>query len=199
MSNVLTHPEQFVFAQDQELKTTSLKVAEAFGKDHSNVIKVLERTLAQVPDSFEEVNFDASEYVRNNNLGFPVKYKMYVITKDGFMLLVMGFTGKKAMAIKIAYINAFNLMHEKLMTQQKLLAPFQREYKRYGVCLNYNHQSNLDRIAHVLRWAKTSENMRLYDDLMELVVSLEYINHKTIDSFDMLGKVQFQLNSWVER
>jgi hypothetical protein len=41
------------------------------------------------------------------------------MTKDGFMLLVMGFTGKKAMAVKIAYINAFNMMAKELARQQK--------------------------------------------------------------------------------
>lgn len=136
MSNsIAISPEQFIFAQDQELRTTSLKVAEAFGKEHSNVIKVIERTLIQVSDSFGKVNFNATEYEQNNNLGLPAKYKMYEITKDGFMFLVMGFTGKKAAGIKEAYINAFNLMHEKLFPVRKesLPAPRAKTYIQGGL------------------------------------------------------------------
>ena len=70
MNELALHPEYFIFAQESELKTTSLKVAEAFGKDHSNVIKAIERTLTQVSDSFGKVNFSVSEYEKENNLGF---------------------------------------------------------------------------------------------------------------------------------
>lgn len=104
----------FIFAQGEELKTNSKQVADAFGKDHSNVLKAIDKTLTQVSDIFGKVNFNATEYVQENNLGIPTSYRMYEMTKDGFMFLVMGFTGKAAAQIKEAYINAFNLMHAKL-------------------------------------------------------------------------------------
>ena len=44
---------------------------------------------------------------------------MYIIYRDGFMLLVMGYTGKKALAIKLAYIEAFNAMEEELARRSK--------------------------------------------------------------------------------
>lgn len=48
---------------------------------------------------------------------------MYIIYRDGFMLLVMGYTGKKALAIKLAYIEAFNAMEEELARRSRPALP----------------------------------------------------------------------------
>jgi Rha family phage regulatory protein len=113
--NALTiTPEQFIFASENTLKTTSLKIAERFGKDHSNVLKAIDKILMQVSDSFGKVNFNATEYEQENNLGLMSKHRSYDLTRDGFMIVVMSFTGKPAMAIKEWYINAFNAMADKL-------------------------------------------------------------------------------------
>ncbi len=90
--------------------TTSLNVAEVFGKRHNNVLRDIENILTQVSEIFGKLNFELTEYVTKNNLGFDVKDPMYNLTFDGFVLLVMGYTGKKAMQFKIAYIEEFNRM-----------------------------------------------------------------------------------------
>ena len=114
MNAVAIDFEQFVQISHSEPVTTSEFVAKAFGKKHCNVLAKIEEIFTQVPDSFGERNFALLEKERKNNLGFFVKNKIYELTKDGFILLVMGFTGKNAMSIKIAYINAFNAIAEKL-------------------------------------------------------------------------------------
>ena len=114
MNAVAIDFEQFVQINHSEPVTTSEFVAKAFGKKHCDVLRKIEEIFTQVPDSFGERNFALLEKERKNNLGFFVKNKIYELTKDGFMLLVMGFTGKNAMSIKIAYINAFNAIAEKL-------------------------------------------------------------------------------------
>ena len=114
MNAVAIDFEQFVQINHSEPVTTSEFVAKAFGKKHYDVLRKIEEIFTQVPDSFGERNFALLEKERKNNLGFFVKNKIYELTKDGFMLLVMGFTGKNAMSIKIAYINAFNAIAEKL-------------------------------------------------------------------------------------
>ncbi|WMY91869.1 Rha family transcriptional regulator [Snodgrassella communis] len=114
MNAVAIDFEQFVQINHSEPVTTSEFVAKAFGKKHCDVLRKIEEICTQVPDSFGERNFALLEKERKNNLGFFVKNKVYELTKDGFILLVMGFTGKNAMSIKIAYINAFNAMAEKL-------------------------------------------------------------------------------------
>lgn len=114
MNAIALSPEQFIFAQGEELKTSSLKVAERFGKRHDNVIRDIDKILPQVSDIFGKLNFEETEYEQKNNLGLMVKYRSFNLTKDGFMFLVMSFTGKEAAAIKEWYINAFNLMYNKL-------------------------------------------------------------------------------------
>lgn len=104
---------------------TSLQVAEAFGKEHKHVLRDIGQILPQVPEIFEKSNFGLTEYELENNLGFPVKHPMYIITKDGFTLLTMGYTGEKAMKFKVAYINRFNEMEEQLRSGSPAIPDFQ--------------------------------------------------------------------------
>lgn len=107
-------PAQIISADGNTLRTTSLHVAEVFGKRHDNVISKVESL--DCSSEFSVLNFKVCS--KNNELqnGKPQKY--FEMTKDGFMFLVMGFTGKKAAQIKEAYINAFNFMAEKLFADK---------------------------------------------------------------------------------
>ena len=96
--------------------TTSRKVAEVFEKKHCDVLRTIREL--EIPADFGQRNFASAEYEAINNLGKKVKYPEYLITRDGFTILAMGFTGKKAMEFKVAYINAFNAMEEALKNQQ---------------------------------------------------------------------------------
>ncbi|MGL4221089.1 MAG: Rha family transcriptional regulator [Shewanella sp.] len=96
--------------------TTSLKVAEAFGKRHDNVLRKLESL--ECSKEFNALNFEAVEYVDPKGEKRPA----YEMTKDGFIFVVMGFTGKQAAAIKEAYIKAFNEMADKLYVKPASLA-----------------------------------------------------------------------------
>lgn len=96
---------------------TSLDVAETFGKRHDNVLKSI-RDL-ECSEEFRLLNFKESEYLNEQNHRQP----MFLITRDGFTLLVMGYTGEKAMKFKEAYIKQFNhmekLLQEKFVERQK--------------------------------------------------------------------------------
>lgn len=97
---------------------TSLDVAETFDKRHADVLRDIE--LLQCSKEFRERNFALSKYsVENNKRSYP----MYYITRDGFIILVMGYTGEKAMQFKEAYIRQFNnmekLLKEKFVERQK--------------------------------------------------------------------------------
>jgi Rha family phage regulatory protein len=94
--------------------TTSLDVAKFFGKRHGNVLRDIRDLIEQTPAEFHRLNFEeASTEVEQPN-GGKVTYPMYRLTRDGFTLLAMGFTGKKALAFKVAYIAAFNKMETAL-------------------------------------------------------------------------------------
>lgn len=98
---------QFVQARNGQAFTTSQRVAEAFNKQHKHVLEKV-RSL-ECSDQFLTANFSAVQFDHRGNT-----YEAYEMTKDGFMFLVMGFTGKKAAAVKEGYIAAFNWMAEQL-------------------------------------------------------------------------------------
>lgn len=89
--------------------TTSLAIAERFGKRHDNVLQSIERL--DCSKEFSALNFQGCAYKGDNGKLIP----MYAITKDGFMFLAMGFTGKEAAAWKERFIAAFNAMERKLL------------------------------------------------------------------------------------
>jgi Rha family phage regulatory protein len=97
---------ELVIMHNKQAVTTSLRVAEVFGKDHKNVIQSIENLAAEKSAAkfFAEATY--------NNRG--KQYPMYYMNRDGFTLLAMGFTGKKALQFKIKYIQAFNSMEATL-------------------------------------------------------------------------------------
>ena len=97
--------------------TTSLEVAKFFGKRHDNVVRDIKEIIDNTPESFSALNFEGANYIDEQAKNRP----MYIIYRDGFMLLVMGYTGKKALVIKLAYIEAFNHMEAEIATSLKNL------------------------------------------------------------------------------
>lgn len=110
--------------------TTSLLVAETFGKRHDHVIRDIEelfvKTQNWVETDIQQVGtmFEKTEYETplNNGTGAVRKSPMYIMNRDGFTLLAMGFTGQKAVHFKLKYIAAFNTMEKQLTTQVKDMA-----------------------------------------------------------------------------
>jgi Rha family phage regulatory protein len=89
--------------------TTSLEVARIFNKRHDNVMQAIGNL--ECSEQFRLLNFKETVYKRKNpSGGRDIKAPMYLIRKDGFVFLAMGFTGKKAAQFKEAYIQAFNQM-----------------------------------------------------------------------------------------
>ncbi len=105
-------PQDVISIINNEPRTTSLKVAEVFGKLHKNVMQKIENL--DCSSEFASANFSANARLEQIGGGAQREFKYYEMTKDGFMFLVMGFTGKKAAQIKEAYINAFNWMAAQL-------------------------------------------------------------------------------------
>lgn len=118
MSNQLTNA---VSVSNGKVTTTSLKVAEIFGKRHDHVLRDIE-TL-KIPKEWRLSNFGETQIDRKTPTGGIVKSKAFTITRDGFTLLAMGFTGAKAMQFKIAYIEAFNAMERELQKLSKMTQP----------------------------------------------------------------------------
>ncbi|OTE59452.1 Rha family phage regulatory protein, partial [Escherichia coli] len=100
----LSHPE--ITIANGRAVTSSLAVAEYFRKPHKDVLAKISRLDCSA--EFTERNFSPSEYTDSTGRKLP----MYQITKNGFVFLVMGFTGKKAAAFKEAYIAEFDRMEK---------------------------------------------------------------------------------------
>jgi len=95
-----------------QIKTTSLKIAEHFGKRHDRVLRGIRDLDCSL--EFSKHNFVFSYYDQLQPNGGSRQQPLYEITRDGFVFLAMGFTGKEAAKWKEAYINAFNAMEREL-------------------------------------------------------------------------------------
>jgi len=102
--------------ENSQVVTTSVKIAEIFGKSHAHVLRDIKAL--ECSDSFRESNFGLSYIIKQLPNNGSKQLPMYYITRDGFMFLVMGFTGKTAAKWKEAYIKAFNEMEAKIRAEQ---------------------------------------------------------------------------------
>ena len=104
--------DELVYLRNDEAVCSSLQVAEKFEKRHDNVMRSIEGLLKN-----EETHemFKNSSYIEEQN---NQRYPMYLMNRDGFSLLVMGFTGKKALDWKLQYIKAFNQMEKFIREKQ---------------------------------------------------------------------------------
>ena len=112
--------------QNDQVCTSSFKVAEFFEKNHPDVVRAIDR----LRDKLQSTDFQcdakmSSEIIFEEHVedipqpnGGTKQGKFFIMNKDAFTLLAMGFTGKRVLEFKIAYINEFNKMEAELKSQQ---------------------------------------------------------------------------------
>lgn len=105
--------------ENNQALTSSLLVAEKFGKEHKHVLDAIRELIQGCAENSADPMFVETIYVNEQN---RQEYPMFIMNRDGFTLLAMGFTGKKAMRFKLDYIAAFNAMEKALKEQQKPLS-----------------------------------------------------------------------------
>lgn len=105
MTNEMINSE-WVVMKNKKAVTTSLKIADIFGKRHNNVLRSIEGLLK---NEQTRKMFAKSMYTHEQN---KQEYSMYYMNRDGFSLLAMGFTGKEATQFKIKLIEEFNRMED---------------------------------------------------------------------------------------
>lgn len=110
MSELITR-EAFKVIEGRPV-TSSLKVAEYFGKLHKNVVRDIEELIAKRPD-LRGLNFELTEEIKH--LGATArKVPFYWMDRKGFAILAMGFTGAKALDFKCAFYDEFERMEREL-------------------------------------------------------------------------------------
>jgi Rha family phage regulatory protein len=128
-------PSPSIVLIDNRPAVSSLKIAEHFGKQHAHVMRDIRRIISEAPEGFSQSNFGSVKYTDAKG----EERDAFNVFQDGFVLLVMGYTGAKAMRIKIAYIMAFNAMRDELAAKprraRKALPPaepvdYNKDYRR---------------------------------------------------------------------
>ncbi|MCC6328963.1 MAG: Rha family transcriptional regulator [Acidobacteria bacterium] len=89
---------------------TSLDISAHFQKSHDNVLKAIRNKMLDCSAAFSAVNFDGSTYIGRNGKPHPI----FNVTRDGFAMIAMSFTGTEATIWQEAYITAFNQMEAEL-------------------------------------------------------------------------------------
>ena len=157
---------------DGQPTATSLQVAEHFGKRHGDVIRAI-RNLG-CSDGYRERNFALTINRVPGPKGALRDEPMYHITRDGFALLAMGFTGKEAMRWKEAYIAAFNAMEAKL--RSFYVAPLVDDKQfRNGIPLHMKlklQEQGQDLLCKLRQAATPGDRRGLYAQLLQVNESL---------------------------
>ena len=107
-----------IMEKDGQLVVSSRQVAENFEKRHDNVIQTITELINQMGTPENSGLFIKSEYIASNGKRNPE----YLMTRDGFSLLVMGFTGNRALEWKLKYIEWFNHMEAELNSPERIMA-----------------------------------------------------------------------------
>ena len=182
--------------QNDQVCTSSFKVAEFFEKNHPDVVRAIDR----LRDKLQSTDFQcdakmSSEIIFEEHFedipqpnGGTKKGKYFIMNKDAFTLLAMGFTGKKALEFKIAYIDAFNKMEAELKSQQtKQLSA--AESLLQSVQLLVAHERQLAILEH------NQKNMQgaissLYDKVYGMQFETDMVKQKLnneIDRYTVIG------------
>lgn len=101
--------------------TTTRRVAQMFNRPHKNVLRDVKELVERLPEGADRLNFEPITYVDDGGRQQPE----YLVTRDGFALLAMSFTGREALRWKLAFIRAFNAMTKALQRQQRALLALQ--------------------------------------------------------------------------
>nr|DAU24735.1 MAG TPA: regulatory protein [Caudoviricetes sp.] len=131
--------------QNGEPVASSRDVAKRFGKEHKNVMQAVANLVAE--NSAAKSMFHPATFENRGK-----KYPLYLMNRDGFSLLAMGFTGKEAVQWKLKYIEAFNQMEKQLAAQ----------HKEQQAVQDANIQNAIDRVIEARK--KLDENTAFLDE-----------------------------------
>ncbi|MGE1530862.1 MULTISPECIES: Rha family transcriptional regulator [Pseudomonas] len=149
---------ELVTCGGDEPTTDSVRVAKRFGKRHDNVLRAIDNVKCSA--NFRLLNFEETSYIDEQGK----VQRMFNMTKDGFMFVVMGFTGEKAAAWKEAFIEAFNRMARELQDRSLSI-----EQQRHMLVAEFKQEKGLASLA-----GKTMRRWQLKKPVIEgKIIQLE--------------------------
>jgi len=231
---LLLNPEFDLYEKDGQAFCDSLQIAETFKKDHYEILKTIEGEnrnkkhinglIDNLVESGSRVNTRQYFILDSYKDSSGKKNKRYLLSRDGFTLLVMGFTGKKALRFKIEYINRFNQMEEfikSLLTTKMEFPAFtnaimeaHQEPKHYhfsneinminkivlGVtAAKYKELNGIDKKVNSIRPYLAAGQIRMVEELQRIdigliVANIEYGQRKAI-LISSYNKMQLKLSA----
>ncbi len=191
MRDLVPKNELGLFADNKGIaKVDSMAVADAFGKEHRNVIRAIKEL--DCSEEFRLLNFEQSSYI--NAQGH--KQPCYNMTRDGFTFLAMGFTGKKAARFKELYIKRFNEMEAfiknllEARAEYPLLTGNIKLIKDKPMPYHFSNEANLiNRIV----LGKTAKEFREEHGLKSGTSIRPYLSTDEIEAIDLLQRVDIGL------
>lgn len=175
-----------IFVKHETPIVSSREVAKVFGKRHDNVLREIENL--ECTEVFRLLNFEESFYKNSQNKNQPE----YLMTKDGFIFLVMGFTGKEAAEFKEKYIAAFNYMYVAIKSRQDLktsFRPMTDAIKGAHKTPKLYHYTNEINMIYKIVLGKDAKQFRTDESLDEDTDLRDYITNKQKKMVDKLQLV----------
>lgn len=214
---------QLVFKNNDQIVTSSRNVARDFEKGHREVLRTIDNIVNNGSVQDCTSLFHETTYVHEQN---KQEFRQYLMNRDGFTLLVMGFTGRKAMQFKMQYINAFNQMEQELL-KPKVLTDKEQLVASMKLTIEANekldnHDERLTYLEETMRIDGTEEyrirrlanqtvvkalggkDAPAYKELSNKLFARfwrDFKNHFTIPRYGELPKMQFDegidfINAW---
>ena len=158
--------QEIVYNDNLDIKktkniTNSLLVAQTFKKEHKNVLRDIENILKETTGSdLSSLNFYIKKKQYKDLKGELRPY--YEMDKDFFTLLVMGYTGSKAMKFKIDYINKFNQMEQELLRR--------KETRQTGKTIRFDYTNFIQMVNGSKEKEERNWSYKTYTDLVYKIV-----------------------------
>ena len=168
---------ELVIMKDQQAVTTSLQVAEVFGKEHKNVLRDISNL------NLDRLNFEQMFMESTEPDSYGRDRRIYYMNRDGFTLLAMGFTGKKALGFKLKYIEAFNNMEKAIKEERIQLPSDPMKVLELIFKANKNTNKKVDRIDSDVDYLKNNQRL----DPTEYAYISKRISRKVYEYIDMHG------------
>ncbi len=189
MKELIPRDEYGVFVDSKDTaRVDSLYVAEFFEKRHDHVLRDITKITdpkSGVSEEFSNTNFTPSSYKDSTGR----KLRCYYLTRDGFTMLAMGYTGQKAMKFKELYIRRFNEMESFIKT----LIAARQEFPLLTANIDGHHFSNECDMLNRIVLGKTAKQFRLENGIEKGKSIRPYLLDEQIKMLEILQKVDVGL------
>lgn len=179
---------ELVYLKNDEAVCDSLQVAEKFGKEHRNVLRAIDDLL----ETLLKIEQPSKLFIASKRKADDGQYhRMYLMNRDGFSLLVMGFTGREALEWKLQYIRAFNQMESFIREKSTQMWI---ETRKAG---KFTRKAETDTIQKLVEYAKeqgSSHAEKLYMTYSKLANKMAGINKRDEATVTQLNNLSLMEN-----